>query len=44
VFTPFAYVEIEEGLKEGEQVVIKGQNVLQGGEAVEIIREGNEAS
>jgi len=44
VFTPFEYVEIEEGLKEGEQVVIKGQNVLQGGEAVEIIREGNEAS
>jgi len=43
-FTPFAYVEIEEGLTEGEQVVIKGQNVLQGGETVEIIKEGNEAS
>ena len=37
VFTPFAYVEIAEGLTEKEQVVIKGQNVLQGGEAVEII-------
>ena len=44
VFTPFEYVEIAEGLTEGEQVVIKGQNVLQGGEAVEIIKEGNEAS
>jgi len=44
VFTPFEYVEIVDGLKEGEQVVIKGQNVLQGGEAVEIIKEGNEAS
>lgn len=44
VFTPFEYVEIVEGLKEGEQVVITGQNVLQGGEAVEVIKEGNEAS
>lgn len=48
VFTPFAYVEVAEGLTEGAQVVVKGQNVLQGGEAVEIIigegGEGNEAS
>jgi membrane fusion protein (multidrug efflux system) len=44
IFTPFEYVEIEEGLTAGERIVIKGQHLLQGGEAVEIRGEGNEAS
>jgi len=44
IFTPFEYVEIEKGLTEGERIVIKGQHLLQGGETVEIIGEGNEAS
>jgi membrane fusion protein (multidrug efflux system) len=42
VFTPFAYAEIVEGLTEGERVVIKGQHTLEGGETVEIAKEGNE--
>lgn len=36
-FTSFPYVEVEDGLKEGEQVIIKGQHLLRGGEALEII-------
>jgi RND family efflux transporter MFP subunit len=43
VFTPFAYAEITEGLAEKEQVVIKGQHLLQGGEVVEIVQEYNAA-
>ena len=43
VFTPFAYAEIVEGLTEGERVVIKGQHTLEGGETVEIAKEGHEA-
>jgi HlyD family secretion protein len=43
VFTPFAYAEITEGLAEKDQVVIKGQHLLQGGEAVEIVQEYNAA-
>jgi multidrug efflux pump subunit AcrA (membrane-fusion protein) len=46
VFTPFGYVEVEEGLKEGEKVVVKGQATLEGGEPLEIVKEekGHEAS
>ena len=46
IFTPFGYVEIEEGLKEGEKVVVKGQAALEGGEPLEIVKEekGHEAS
>jgi membrane fusion protein (multidrug efflux system) len=43
VFTPFAYAEIEEGLAKGEQVVIKGQHLLQGGEILEIVQEDHAA-
>jgi membrane fusion protein (multidrug efflux system) len=43
VFTPFAYAEIEEGLAEGEHVIIKGQNLLQGGEALEVVQEDHAA-
>lgn len=43
VFTPFAYAEITEGLTEKEQVVVKGQHLLQGGEAVEIVQENHAA-
>jgi membrane fusion protein (multidrug efflux system) len=44
VFTPFAYVEIAEGLTEQEQVVVKGQHLLEGGETVEIVGTVHEAS
>lgn len=46
VFTPFGYVEVEEGLKEGEKVVVKGQAALEGGEPLEIVKEekGHETS
>jgi len=37
-FTPFKYVEIEEGLQEGEWVIIKGQHLLRGGESLEIVK------
>jgi membrane fusion protein (multidrug efflux system) len=43
VFTPFAYAEIQEGLAEGEQVIIKGQNLLQGGETLEIVQKDHAA-
>lgn len=35
-FTPFWYVEIKEGLMEGEKVVVKGQGQLHGGERVAV--------
>ena len=46
IFTPFGYVEVEEGLKEGEKVVVKGQAALEGGEPLEIVKEekGHETS
>jgi RND family efflux transporter MFP subunit len=44
LFTPFEYVEIEEGLKDGERVIIKGQHLLRGGEALKIAEEDHEAS
>ncbi|MBW2040249.1 MAG: efflux RND transporter periplasmic adaptor subunit [Deltaproteobacteria bacterium] len=44
VFTSFPYVEIEEGLTEGERVIVKGQHLLRGGEALEIMGRGDEAS
>ena len=43
VFTSFAYAEIEEGLTEKEQIVIKGQHLLRGGEALEIVQEDHAA-
>ena len=39
VFTPFGYVEVQDGLKEGEKVVVKGQSALEGGEPLEIVKE-----
>lgn len=42
IFTPFAYVEVAEGLKEGELVVVKGQQGLSGGETV-VAEGGDEA-
>ena len=33
-FTPFDYVEIREGLKEGDLVIVEGHWTLQGGEEV----------
>ena len=44
IFTPFEYVEIEDGLKEGEQVIIKGQHLLRGGEVLKIAEGDHEAS
>ena len=43
VFTSFAYAEIEEGLAEKEQIVIKGQHLLHGGEILEIVQEDHAA-
>lgn len=40
-FTPFWYVEVKEGLKEGEKVVVEGQQGLLGGERVVVKGEVN---